>query len=155
MVPAKLTYAATALALGLAALAFGAATRDTSEQQGAASLLSSPAEAREADAAPSDAAPAPVAEPASGDPAKASTRTVRVVLGSPFGAPPDVVLTTEPAKPPVFDHPAPARHATKAAADDAAAQEKPRRKKKAAKRPAADMFAGQGLPPPFFAVLPR
>ncbi|MCP8941025.1 hypothetical protein NK718_21075 [Alsobacter sp. SYSU M60028] len=156
MRPAKLHMGAAALIVApvLAALALLPAAQRTSggsetpaPQAGtglAGAGLVTAAEAREA--------PAPQVPAIAPAPAETEKRTVRVILDSPFGPPPDVVVTTEPAKPPVYAPEPGKSHARLAeAAPDPQEKPRPKKKKKPRRAPGLEQFAGPALSSPFFA----
>ena len=159
MIPAKTIFGVSALAampILLALVYSGSNPRQgndpaPSAQQG---IISS-AQAREPAASIVPAVPAAKEAVAPETP----KRTVRVVLDSPFGLPSNVVVTTQPAKPPVYADVPPTSSPEAEpllSADTSIDQPVKPRPKKPRKKPAelgALYYAPpQALPPPFFAL---
>ncbi len=159
MIPAKTIFGVSALAampILLALVLGGSGQRQSGEPQlGTQQGIISSAEAREPAVSPGSTVPS-ANETAAADPSK---RTVRVVLDSPFGLPSNVVVTTQPAKPPVFAEapPAPTHEAKPSLIADAAGEQAMKPKPKKPRKKPADVGAlyyapPQPLPPPFFAL---
>lgn|SRR6478609_1559461 len=164
MIPAKTIFGVAALAAVpiLLALAFSESGPRTGGEPKASTPqgIISAAEAREPAVSPGTGSFGATATTANGatsaDPSK---RTVRVVLDSPFGLPSNVVVTTEPAKPPVIteEPPAPVREAKPLLTADSTSEQDVKPKPKKPRRKPAELGAlyyapPQPLPPPFFAL---